>query len=239
LYAQPLVTLETSTSPRIKSYNQHEVEKLIQVMIITPSVAARAGLRALLSEDPLVSVVAEGSSLAGLGESQSNADVLVWLPGSASDLDTGLASLEQSGLDETAALLLVYDDPAVLDSLVRVQVKVWGLVSSEASEPELIAAVQALNEGLAVIHSPWISQLTSTAVNRMSGNQKDTEELTGRELEILGLLALGLTNKQIAVKLKISAHTVKFHVSTIFSKLGTTNRVETVNLGLKKGLIVL
>ena len=68
---------------------------------------------------------------------------------------------------------------------------------------------------------------------------KLVEPLTNREIEILQLLAVGLTNKQIAVRLKISAHTVKFHVSAIFSKLGTTNRVEAVNLGLKNGLIVL
>jgi DNA-binding NarL/FixJ family response regulator len=65
------------------------------------------------------------------------------------------------------------------------------------------------------------------------------ETLTGREMEILQLLALGLTNKQIAVKLGISAHTVKFHVSSIFSKMRTTNRTETVKLGLSKGLILL
>jgi DNA-binding NarL/FixJ family response regulator len=65
------------------------------------------------------------------------------------------------------------------------------------------------------------------------------ENLTGREVEILQLLALGLTNKQIAVRLGISMHTVKFHVSSIFGKMGTTNRTETVQLGLKRGLILL
>jgi NarL family two-component system response regulator YdfI len=70
-------------------------------------------------------------------------------------------------------------------------------------------------------------------------NPDMVESLTGREIEILQLLALGLTNKQIAVRLKISTHTVKFHVSSIFGKFGTTNRTETVKLGLKTGLISL
>jgi DNA-binding NarL/FixJ family response regulator len=74
------------------------------------------------------------------------------------------------------------------------------------------------------------------------GNGDDgsvVEPLTSREIELLQLLALGLTNKQIAVQLGISTHTVKFHLSSIFSKMGTTNRTETVKLGLQMGYILL
>jgi NarL family two-component system response regulator YdfI len=239
LYAQPLLTLESGASIGYKSYNQPSEAKMIQVIIIAPGVATRAGLKALLSEDPQISVVAEAGYLGESKESLPAADVLVWLPGSSTDLDPQLAWLEQNDISGSAALLLVHDDPAVLESLVQLPVKVWGLLNTEASQAELITAVQALNEGLVVIHPPWINLIVTTTGARLNGGQKDIEELTSRELEILGLLALGLTNKQIAAKLKISAHTVKFHLSTIFSKLGTTNRVETVNLGLKKGLIVL
>jgi len=70
-------------------------------------------------------------------------------------------------------------------------------------------------------------------------NMDMVDTLTGREMEVLQLMALGLTNKQIALKLGISAHTVKFHVSSIYGKMGTNNRTETVKLGLKKGLILL
>ena len=65
------------------------------------------------------------------------------------------------------------------------------------------------------------------------------EELTDREGEILQLLARGLANKQIAAHLGISEHTVKFHVSAIYSKLGVTNRTEAVSRGARLGLIVL
>ncbi len=113
------------------------------------------------------------------------------------------------------------------------------MLDQEATQAELIASLQALNEGLSVINPTWLNQMLKSASISKDGNDDLVEPLTGREVEILQLLALGLTNKQIAGRLGISAHTVKFHVSTIFSKLGTTNRVETVNLGLKKGLIVL
>jgi DNA-binding NarL/FixJ family response regulator len=65
------------------------------------------------------------------------------------------------------------------------------------------------------------------------------EELTARESEVLQLLAQGLANKQIALALGISEHTVKFHISSIYAKLGVTNRTEAVTQGARLGLIVL
>jgi DNA-binding NarL/FixJ family response regulator len=63
--------------------------------------------------------------------------------------------------------------------------------------------------------------------------------LTERESEVLGLLAKGLANKQIAAALGISEHTVKFHVSSIYTKLNVTNRAEAVREGLRGGWIAL
>ena len=63
--------------------------------------------------------------------------------------------------------------------------------------------------------------------------------LTERESEVLGLVAKGLANKQIAVALGISEHTVKFHVSSIYSKLNVTNRTEAVREGLRGGWVAL
>jgi DNA-binding NarL/FixJ family response regulator len=65
------------------------------------------------------------------------------------------------------------------------------------------------------------------------------EALTERELQVLQLLAQGLANKQIAITLGISDHTVKFHVSGIYAKLGAASRTEAVRLGVRQGLIVL
>lgn len=63
------------------------------------------------------------------------------------------------------------------------------------------------------------------------------QPLTKREIEVLQLLAEGLPNKSIADRLGISDQTVKFHVASIFSKLGASNRTEAVRLGLKRGMI--
>jgi len=65
------------------------------------------------------------------------------------------------------------------------------------------------------------------------------DPLTERELEVLQLLAQGKANKQIALDLAISEHTVKFHVSSIYTKLGASNRTEAARLGVRTGLITL
>ena len=65
------------------------------------------------------------------------------------------------------------------------------------------------------------------------------EHLTRRELEVLEVLAEGLSNRAIAARLAISEHTVKFHVAAIFAKLGAENRTDAVRRGVRQGLITL
>jgi NarL family two-component system response regulator YdfI len=65
------------------------------------------------------------------------------------------------------------------------------------------------------------------------------EALTTREREVLELLSRGLPNKLIARRLQISEHTVKFHVSSIYTKLGATSRTDAVSRGVRRGLITL
>ncbi len=174
-----------------------------------------------------------------IAEELDETDIIVWAPVATMDLESTFSKAGRLMNGEMPALLLVHNDPKTLEYLIRLPVRAWGLLDQEATQTELITSLQTLNEGLSVINPTWLNQMLKSASTSKDGNDDLVEPLTGREVEILQLLALGLTNKQIAGRLGISAHTVKFHVSTIFSKLGTTNRVETVNLGLKKGLIVL
>lgn len=214
---------------------------MIRVVVIAPALALRAGLRALLSVDEDIEVVAEVAVFTELeteGESlvPPGVDILV------SDSDAiEAAALEEflQQVDPSPAILLLTDDPQASQDFAGMPLRAWGLLPFDASEEELLAAVHALYEGLLVAEPALIQPLLGHVMVR--GEDVDTliEELTERETEVLQLLAQGLANKQIALQLDISAHTVKFHVSSIYTKLGVTNRTEAVTHGARLGLIVL
>ncbi len=212
---------------------------MIGICIIAPNTAARVGLRALLADEPHLQVIAESASVTGLKELKTEPDVLVYAPTSSMELAALLQELQNLQWSEKVAVLIIHDDPALLEALKRAELFAWGLLPEELTPAELIAAVMALNEGLAVSSPRWLNQPQPGIASPAGESSTLVEPLSTRETEILQLLALGLTNKQIAARLGISAHTVKFHVSSIFGKMDTTNRTETVKLGLKIGLIMI
>ena len=107
------------------------------------------------------------------------------------------------------------------------------VLSQNASAPQIRAAAMAVAAGL---------QIARTNNSATADNETElafVEPLTDRELRVLNLLADGLSNPQIARLLSISRNTVKFHVSSIISKLGATSRTEAVTTGVKRALIIL
>ncbi len=130
----------------------------------------------------------------------------------------------------SAGILFLSDDQLNIQEMRRAY-RVWGVLPTEASAEELIAAVHALSQGL-IVGAP-------TLLFESENEPLERGPLTERESEVLGLLAKGLANKQIAVALGISEHTVKFHVSSIYTKLNVTNRTEAVRTGLRGGWIAL
>jgi DNA-binding NarL/FixJ family response regulator len=191
---------------------------VIRVLLDVPSPALRAGLRALLSSDRTIKVL--NDSL----EDDLEADVVITSASRASFLRNGV------GDSPSAAVLLLTDDPLNIRDLKRSS-RVWGILPTDASAEELGAAVLALSQGLIVGTPALLSESESGPLSQ--------GPLTDRESEVLGLLSRGMANKQIAVALGISEHTVKFHVSSIYTKLNVTNRTEAVREGLRGGWIVL
>jgi DNA-binding NarL/FixJ family response regulator len=111
-----------------------------------------------------------------------------------------------------------------------------GLLMREARVETLAAAVRAVLRGLLVSDSEL-----SEGIPAFKTQERPflLEELTPRELDVLSLLTEGLTNKAIAQRLGISEYTVKFHVNTIFRKLGAQSRTEAAVRAARLGLIPL
>ncbi len=191
---------------------------MIRVLLKLSSPALRAGLQALLASDKTIKVV--NDSL----DEDNEVDVII--------TSTSFASLSglEPALPSSAGVLLLSDDQADVREMKRSS-RVWGILPTDSSAEELTAAIHALSQGL-IVGAPHL-------LFESEGEPVERGPLTERELEVLGLLAQGLANKQIAVELGISEHTVKFHVSSIYTKLDVTNRTEAVRAGLRGGWIAL
>ena len=199
---------------------------MIRVLLNVSSPALRAGLRALLSSDKTISII--NDSL----DEENEADVMITSASSrfSARIETDpVSSALRLGSGQAATLLLSDDQLNVRE--MRRLFKVWGVLPSDASAEELTAAVHALSQGLIVG--------TSTLLFESESEPLSHGPLSDRESEVLGLLAKGLANKQIALALGISEHTVKFHVSSIYTKLNVTNRTEALREGLRGGWIAL
>lgn len=98
-------------------------------------------------------------------------------------------------------------------------------LAPDASASRLRAALAAVLEGLWVRETPWFT------------DAPDHEPLTPRELEVFELLGKGLSNREIAGVLGISAHTAKYHVGQILAKVGASTRAEAVSEGIRYGWI--
>ncbi len=199
---------------------------MIRVLLNVPSPALRAGLRALFTSDKSIKVVNESL------DDEIEADVVVTSASHASVLDasTSLSTSSEPAASSSASILFLSDDQLNVQEMRR-SYRVWGVLPTESSAEELIAAVHALSQGL-IVGAP-------TLLFESENEPLERGPLTEREFEVLGLLAKGLANKQIAVALGISEHTVKFHVSSIYTKLNVTNRTEAVRAGLRGGWIAL
>lgn len=191
---------------------------MIRVLLNVSSPALRAGLRALLSSDKTIKVV--NDSL----DEQNAADVMITSAATASQLNNEPDSALSAGI------LLLSDDQLNVQEMRR-SYRVWGVLPTDSSSEELNSAIHALSQGLIVGTPELLFESESEPLEQ--------GPLSERELEVLGLLSKGLANKQIATALGISEHTVKFHVSSIYTKLNVTNRTEAVRAGLRGGWVAL
>jgi DNA-binding NarL/FixJ family response regulator len=201
------------------------------MLLVGDDALARESLRHSLEGEPLVEIVAQSDSEgAAEVESGTGTEVALW--------DLGMAP--RSSLD--VALLLAARQ---LDVLALAKDARWaalalegglsGALERSAPASKIASAALAVREGNRVIDDAWFTALFP----RHRTSLPEGEPLTPREREVLELLASGQSNKEIASRLHISEHTAKFHVNSLFAKLGTQNRTEAVVRAAQLGLLFL
>lgn len=207
---------------------------MIRVLIAASSAIVRARLESLLATVPTFQVVGTFSiEMAAARLEDLEPDVVLLDLESISDESMSLA-IEPGAAPISSARIILTDPenfPVINSSGVR------AILPRDASSEKILAAVQAAATGLVALHPDAFDYLLSR-IRSVSELAFSDPILSPREIEILRMIAEGLGNKEIASKLSISDHTVKFHISSIFAKLGAANRAEAVSLGIRQGLIM-
>ena len=212
---------------------------MIRVLVKATTSIARAGLESLLRAHPTFRLVpnSSGGHPAGGPAPESQPDVLLVETETLADNSAREAmDLAEAG----GPVVLLVRNPAAEPVSEALRAGVKAVLPSGLAGPEIIAAIEAAAMGLVVLDGADVEMLLR-ASNTVSseGSEALIEALTPREIEVLRLLAAGLGNKEIASRLAISEHTVKFHVSSIMGKLGAASRTEAVTLGIRHGLIMI
>lgn len=200
---------------------------MTRLLIAAPSAVVRAGLETLVASDPAVEVAGSFADLSSVEALRPDV-VLAALP--VEEL-----APPADGVAPAIVLLSADAQPAWSSEVLRLGVR--AMLSRDAAPAEVLAAVEAASTGLAVVDPHDLEALLS-ASNPTAASAESTV-LTPRELEVLRLMAEGAANKNIAWKLGISEHTVKFHVASILAKLNASTRTEAVAIGIRKGMILI
>jgi two-component system, NarL family, response regulator YdfI len=202
---------------------------VIRLAIAADSAVVRAGLEAVARSDPEIELA---------GSDQDLASVEVLRP----DVILAAAPLEDlahSNDGFAPPIVLLSPDAHPLWTRNAIRAGVRAVLPRDASAGEVLAAVTAAANGLAVLDPQELESLLSVQIPGSWANSAELPALTPRELEVLRMMADGEPNKTIAWKLGISEHTAKFHVASILSKLNAASRAEAVAIGMRRGMILL
>jgi DNA-binding NarL/FixJ family response regulator len=209
------------------------------VFIVAASPLARAGLENLLTARR-IEVAGSVSNLDALANQLADLAVdAILIDDSGEPFESVLDSLVGSGLASDVSVVLLADAASSAASAEALRAGIRAVLPSDISPDQLAAALQAAATGLVAVHPTYFQSVVPAVSAATRRRDELAEPLTPRESEVLQMLAGGLGNKEIAAKLGISEHTVKFHVASILGKLGATSRTEAVSMGIRRGLVLL
>lgn len=217
---------------------------MTRVLVAAGSPVVRAGLESILLHEDA------GRRFTVVGSSDASATIAEQVE----ELEPDVVLLELVSPDEPPVSLGERGSAPALVVLTDATEHAWvadalrqgahAILPRNAGPAEIVAAVSAAAAGLVTLAPSSVDALLSTPVGGDAPAAPvhagdGASELTPRETEVLRMLAEGLANKQIAGRLGISEHTVKFHVASVYTKLGVASRTEAVRAGVRRGLVVL
>jgi DNA-binding NarL/FixJ family response regulator len=213
---------------------------MIKVLLADDQSLVRAGFRMILKAEPDIDVVGEAAD-----GREAVAKAATHLP------DVVLMDVrmpEMNGIEATRLIATGGGAPRVLvlttfdrDEYVYEALRAGAsaFLLKDAPEHQLLAAIRVVAEGGSLFSPSVTRRLIEQFAARGAGavQAADLDELTAREVEVLRLIARGLSNAEISSELVVSEHTTKTHVASILQKLGLRNRVQAVVLAYETGVV--
>lgn len=232
--------------------------EVASVFVVAASDVVRAGLVSLLEADARFSVAGSAEDLSPLAAQEAEGpapDVVVFdAERPLTQAPAALRAFVEGARDgdRVPAFVVIGDEESAWAREALREGVVRALLPPSASAGEIIAAVEAVSAGLAALAPETLAALLSPpaanveellatpgAGSRLPPAEPERDALTPREREVLEMLAEGLSNKEIAWRMNISEHTVKFHLASVFAKLDVSTRTEAVMQGLRRGLLMM
>jgi DNA-binding NarL/FixJ family response regulator len=215
---------------------------MIRILLVDDHTTSREALAYLLDREPDLSVVGQADSVASAMEQLQSIDAAIIdlkLPdGSGIDIVRRLREL-----NPRASILCLTASENEADLALAVEAGAGGVLHKSATTQQLVHAIRQLSAGLPVHSTDEVIRLFRIAAERRYQDQSNQEaarlikELTSRELEVLHALAWGLSDKEIAFQLGISARTARSHMANILSKLHVESRLQAVILAIRTGVV--
>ena len=208
----------------------------IRVLIVDDQAIVRKGIRALVAEVEYIQVVGEaGDGQEAVAQAEDlNPDVILMdlvMPG----VD-GIEAIRQITSRQEDARILVLTSFTSDDKVFpAIKAGALGYLLKDSEPADLLQAIQQVHRGEPSLH-PIIAHKVLQEMQRSSKQVPTPDPLTDRELQVLRLVAKGLSNRQIAEQLVVTEATVRSHVSNTLSKLHLANRVQATLYALQEGL---
>jgi DNA-binding NarL/FixJ family response regulator len=208
-----------------------------RVLLVDDHPIVREGLRSMLTDDAIDVVGEAGSAAEAIRLATETAPDVVLLDMELPDLDglSVLSRIKQVRPEAAVLVLTMHDDPALVRGAVRAGTS--GYVLKGVSRQELLAAVRGVRDGKAVLDPALLRALVDAPAAAPAPPSAAGEPLTPVERDVIRFIASGLTNREIARRMRWSVATAKKYVQRVLVKFGVSDRTQAAVAALRRGFL--
>jgi DNA-binding NarL/FixJ family response regulator len=213
--------------------------EVIKIVIVDDHPVVREGIGAMLKREPDFKIVGEASNGYEAVEKARELSPDVMLMDLRMPEVDGVEAITRIKAEKPEIkfiILTTYSDDEYIFRGIAAGARAYLL--KDAPRDELFKAIRAVSRGESLIQ-PVVASRLLDRLQELSKKSPSVDTLSEREVEVLNLMAKGVSNKDIADQLSITQSTVKTHITSIFQKLDVTTRTEAVTTALKRGIIQL